>query len=427
MKLVIEPSLQKFLTHFSVLIHAGSLSDPENKPGLAYFATRALLRGTKKKNFHQLSQEIEVLGGSLALAIDQSETLLRGSVLTQNLDPFLDLIQEVLMEPGFEPVEMDLLKKILEGELEQSLQDPRTLVSRALLQKAYFTSPVSRPPEGTMEGLAQITPADLHAWFKKFVVSENIVFGVTSFVEEGDLKRRIESRLKDLRHGPSTISQFPSATFPAHRQAIIVDREEMSTVPLFLTVPGISDRDPDSLALEVGNFVFGDDFTARLMQVLRAQNGWTYGAYSGYGQLLGPKREAGLFSIYLFPSAEHVEKAAPKTLELFEEYVSKGLSEDEFRFAQEALSNRYPFRLDSAEKRLGLRIREIATGRPYQTTEQYRARLSSLDRNQVNDRIAKRTSTGNLIIAAAGEHRRLESVFSQLPGMKEVHTVEVTP
>jgi len=107
--------------------------------------------------------------------------------------------------------------------------------------------------------------------------------------------------------------------------------------------------------------------------------------------------------------------------------VSRGLSEDEFRFAQEALSNRYPFRLDSAEKRLGLRIREIATGRPFLTTEQYRARLSSLDRKQVNDRIAERTSTESVIVAAAGEQQTLEAVFSKLPKMKEVETVEVIP
>ena len=427
MKLVIEPSLQKFLTHFSILLHAGSLSDPAGKSGLAHFATRALLRGTKKKNFHRLSQEIEVLGGSLSLAIDQSETLIRGSVLTQNLDAFLDLLREVIMEPGFEPVEMDLLRKILEGELEQSLQDPRTLVSRALLQKTHFDSPVARAPEGTMEGLSNIKPEDLRGWFNTFAVSENVVFGVTSAVDESDLRRRIESRFGSLRTGRSSVSKFPQASFPKHRQGIIVDRDEMSTVPLFFAVPGAGDGDPDSIALEVGNFIFGDDFTARLMQVLRAQNGWTYGAYSGYGQLLGPKREAGLFSIYLFPSAEHIEKAAPKTLELFEEYVSRGLSEDEFRFAQEALSNRYPFRLDSAEKRLGLRIREIATGRPFLTTEQYRARLSSLDRKQVNDRIAERTSTESVIVAAAGEQQTLEAVFSKLPKMKEVETVEVIP
>lgn len=427
MKLVIEPSLQKFLTHFSILIHAGSLTDPSHKSGLAHFAVRALLRGTRKKNFHQLSEAIEVLGGSLNLAIDQSETLIRGSVLTKNIDLFLDLIQEVLMEPSFEPKEMELLKKIMEGELEQSLQDPRMLVSRALLQKAYHDSPVALAPEGTMEGLAQIHPVDLHGWFGNYVVSENIVFGVTSAVEERDLKERIESRFNGLRSGLSSVAKFPQPSFSKQRQAIIVERDEMSTVPLFFAVPGIGDGDIDAITLEVGNFVFGDDFTARLMQILRAQNGWTYGAYSGYGQLLGPKREAGLFSIYLFPSAEHVEKAAPKTLELFDDYVSKGLSEQEFRFAQEALSNRYPFRLDSAEKRLGLRIRELATGRPFLTTEVYRARLSGLDRKQVNAKIAERMSTHNVIVAAAGERKKLESVFSKLPKMKEVQTVEVHP
>jgi hypothetical protein len=102
MNLIIEPSQSKFLTHFQIMMRVGSLSDPGENSGLAHFTARALLRGTRTKSFQELSLAIEILGGSISVNVDQSETMFRASVLTKNIEPFLDLIRELLTEPRFE-------------------------------------------------------------------------------------------------------------------------------------------------------------------------------------------------------------------------------------------------------------------------------------------------------------------------------------
>ncbi|CAK9252003.1 unnamed protein product [Sphagnum jensenii] len=408
-------------------MRVGSLSDPDEQSGLAHFTARALLRGTEKRSFQELSLAIEILGGSIVANVDQTETLFRASVLTQNIEPFLDLIQEILTRPSFNEEEFRRLRDLLEGELEQSLQDPRTLVSRALLQNAYPGTGLARPAEGALQGLEKIDLESVRLFFKTHYHQSNLLFGVTSSRAEKLLRNDIEMRMKALPQGKKTESEYPEPVFARKktRTAVLVEREEMSTVPLFFATSGVSDSDSDMLALEVGNFVFGDDFTARLMQVLRNQNGWTYGAYSGFSQLLGPKKQAGLFSIYLFPSAEFVAQAAPKTLELLENYAESGLTEKEFEFAREALSNRYPFRLDSSEKKLTLRLREIITGRKFLGPDEYRKELSCLERRQVNDTIAKRTPTESLIVSAAGSASILESVLSGLKGFAAVQKTEL--
>ena len=94
-------------------------------------------------------------------------------------------------------------------------------------------------------------------------------------------------------------TRVPSPHFK-NRQAWIIPREELATVPTFIALPGIGDADPDFLALELGNLIFGGDFTARLMQELRAKNGWTYGVSSGFNQLLTPHAPVGhLFHLSL--------------------------------------------------------------------------------------------------------------------------------
>ena len=234
------------------------------------------------------------------------------------------------------------------------------------------------------------------------------------------------SRLAGLAEGSLDQPRLPAPTLQGKR-AVLVDRKQMSTSPLMIAVKGVSDSDPDLLPLEVGNFIFGADFTSRLMQVLRAENGWTYGAYSGFNQLFSPQAEAGVFSLYTFPSVEFASLAIQKALAMLEEYVQAGLSEDDFHEAIEALSNRYAFEVDTVEKRLNLKLREILTGHLYDSPESYRGKLGALTREQVNSVILRRTLLSDWAVSVVGDAETLLPVLNSLPGIESVEVLDIQP
>lgn len=423
---VTEQDPQSLLSRVQIVVRSGGLSDPAQLPGLAHFTARALLRGTKTRPFKDLTESIERLGASLAVRVDQDRTYLDGVVLSQNLDGFLDLLRDVLTQPAFDTKELLALQNMVQGELKVRLQDSRTLAARGMLKLAYRGTLAENYPLGTVRSVGRITPQDVDRFFRARYVRENIVVGVTSPFTRDQIVAKLASKLDSVPQGAVDAPAVPTPSLQG-RRAMIVERKGMSTIPLFIAVNGVGEQDADLMALRVGNFVFGADFTSRLMQILRAENGWTYGAYSGFSQILQGKKEPGLFSLYTFPSAEFAALAIPKALSLLEEYSQAGVTEAEFEDARGALGLRYAFELDTAEKRLDLRMREVLNGHPNLSPEQYRAGLTSLRLEGVNRTISQKVKTEDLAIVAVGDPMILKPILSSLPGVESVEVIDVEP
>lgn len=424
--IVTERDPQAPLVHISLLFRSGSLEDPADFSGLAHFTARAILRGTKTRPYKDLTDAIERLGGTLEVTVDPTFTLFSGSVLAENLDFYLDILRDVFSQPAFDVQELITLQGIIRGELSASLQDTREVARRAMLGAIYAGTGADRPALGTLAGVAKITPKDAAQFFQRAYVSGNLVIGVSSSLDDADIQARLRSKLNTIADGASRVMPFP-AWSARGRRAVIVDRKDLATASMFVAIPGVADADPARLRLEVANSAFGGDFVSRLMKVLREDNGWTYGVRSGFDIGLKSQAESGLFGIYLFPSAQFAVDALKATWSELEKYVRLGLNADEWGGAREGLERRYAFELDTTQKRLGLKMRAIRTGRPYLNPAEFAQRLATTDLTGINAEIAARHDLGNVVIAVVGDAAVLKPALKALPAFDSISIVEVTP
>src|SRR4051812_10007496 len=97
--MVIEPNPRGFLANVQVIIRSGSLSDPIGKQGLAHLTARMLLRGSSGIPYAEFTKQVESLGGSIQARVDHEITLISGTVIAENLNPFLALLEKVLTQP----------------------------------------------------------------------------------------------------------------------------------------------------------------------------------------------------------------------------------------------------------------------------------------------------------------------------------------
>lgn len=425
MTVIAEQNATSRLATVQIVIRAGSISDPSSLPGLAHFTARALLRGTRTRPYQELNALLERLGGTLEVGVDQGCTVLRGTVLFTNIDAYLDLLRDILTQPAFDVREIGLLQLIVAGELRVALQNPETLASRAVLKGMYRQTPLENPSTGTIDGVSRITPRDLESFHRAYYGSENMVIGAVSPLNSEEMRNRILNHLNTLPPGNGLFPRLPASTL-SQPKALIVDRRGMATVPVFIAVPGVGESDQDLWELEMGNFIFGGDFNSRLMQVLRVQNGWTYGAFSGFDQVLAPHMDPGLFSIRLAPSVSFASLAIPRAVALLEEYIHEGLTAAEFTQARESLGNGADFLQDTAQKRLDLRLREALQGRPWLDPPHYREMMAGFDLASLNRVIRQRTALSSILLVAVGDAEALRPVLGALPLLQGVpNAVEV--
>jgi zinc protease len=124
---------------------------------------------------------------------------------------------------------------------------------------------------------------------------------------------------------------------------------------------------------------FGGTFTSRLMQEIRVQRGWSYGASAGLHRSRGPH----WFRMQLAPSAEVTPDALSLTWSLFEDVARNGITAEELAFAKTYLGGSLPFHLATARQRVRVAVQDELFGLPADYARTLPAELAKLSLDEV--------------------------------------------
>ena len=210
--------------------------------------------------------------------------------------------------------------------------------------------------------------------------------------------RFAESIAQALPEGEALADETPDPTLEAGRRLVIVDKPERTQTQILIGGLGSHPRDPDHLALAVANTAFGGTFTARLMQEVRVKRGWSYGAYSS----LPFDRRRQAFSMWTFPKASDSVACIQLELEMLEAFRKNGLKKSELSWAKRYLIRSHAFAIDTASKRVGMKLDSNLYGLPAGYYENYLEALKGITLDDANRAVANRLSDENLRIVVVG-------------------------
>ena len=111
--------------------------------------SQLLLRGTKTKTKQQIDQTLDQLGAEIDTETRAEYIVLRGSVLSENIGPFLNLLEEIITTPSFRISEFEKLRKEHISEILESLNNDQRLI-RTKFDQLFFKGHL-RIPRSTWE------------------------------------------------------------------------------------------------------------------------------------------------------------------------------------------------------------------------------------------------------------------------------------
>ena len=207
---------------------------------------------------------------------------------------------------------------------------------------------------------------------------------------------------------------------PVGRRLVIVDKPERSQTQILVGGLGTHPLDEDHTALHVGNTIFGGTFTARLTQEVRAKRGWSYGAYSS----LPLDRNRHAFSMWTFPKASDAAACLKLQLDLLEQWCEQGVTKKELAWAKRYLVRSHAFALDTAAKRVSLKLDAELYQLPAGYYEDYEARVQAVTADQVNQAIRSRISASNLLVTVVGTAKDIKApIIDAIEGLAEHEVV----
>lgn len=280
------------LVSLTVLIRAGSASDPKDRAGLASMVGEMLRSGTKSRTADQINDEIETLGTGLHVSADQDTLELSLTTLTGNLPAALDVIADLLQNPTFPAAELERVRRKQLATLTRMLDDPRTVAGNIFAKAVFGDHPYGHTSLGNHAAVQAMSRKDVVGFYRR-----NIVPGNTAIIFVGDIDTEAASRATKHALGawstPGAGTSPPPSPITQPAQVTLVHKADAPQSQLAVGQLGISRAHPDYFALLLCNAILGGEFTSRINMNLREDKGYTYGAYSSL-QLL---RGAGTFAV----------------------------------------------------------------------------------------------------------------------------------
>lgn len=326
-------------------VNAGSLSDPDEKLGLADFTAGALLRGTARRSFQEIYDDLESAGASLGFDGGTHTTGFGGKALAEDLDLLLSLLAEALRQPTFPSDQIEKLRARMLTGLAIRAQDTGEMASLTLDQILYPGHPYSRPADGYPNTVQAITQDDLAAFHRSCYGPRGMVIAVVGAVEPGQAVEKVTQALGDWSNPdqPGTLT-LPQAGMPQEPLTRKVDIPGKYQSDLCIGAVGPQRRSPDYLAAALGNNILGVfGMMGRVGEVVREKAGLAYYAYSSLSGGMGP----GPWSVVAGVDPANVEKAIDLIRSEVSRFVARPVLPEELSDSQANFIGRLPLSLES--------------------------------------------------------------------------------
>ncbi len=268
--------------HYVLSIRGGLAADPSLQPGFSSMLASLLKEGAGARDALRIAQDLQSYGGDLQTDASVDGITLSMSGLASNAAKVITLLSEIALQPSFPEREVELGKLNAVQALKASEADPDYLARRAMGRLVFDGHPYARilPTEAS---ILAITPALLHAERDRRFRPDRALLVITGRIAPDAAFRLAESVFGDWRAEGRAMDGTPPVQPRSAPGYVFVARDDSVQSAIRIGRPAIAADSPDYFPLLMANAVLGGGFSSRLMQNLREDKGYTYGAGSAVG------------------------------------------------------------------------------------------------------------------------------------------------
>lgn len=262
---------------FRLLIRAGAMQEPADKPGVANFMAGLLNQGTKARTAGEIADLIESAGGVVGVGSGNELSFINGGVIKDQTDLMLSLAADMVQNPAFSQGEIDRRRSQTLSSLEVSYDDPDYLANLVFDRLVFGFHPYGRPTEGTRESIGRLTRDDLVAYHRAWFVPNNALLAIV-----GDLTADEAFAAAQKAFGSWPRREVPSIQLidppPPTRRVVVIDRPGSAQTEIRAGHIAVSRTHQEFVPLDLAIRILGGEGANRLFGVLRSDRGLTYGA-----------------------------------------------------------------------------------------------------------------------------------------------------
>ncbi|MBK1971450.1 M16 family metallopeptidase [Campylobacter sp. TTU_617] len=361
-------------------------------PGTARMLVRILNEGVDDNFFKEL--ELKAINLSASSGFETLEINL--SLLKEYKEFAFKSLANLLEKPRFNEKILQKNKFLALSELASKNSDFDYLAKNLLNSNTFDYKEFQSPNDGNEESIKQITLKDLKDFFKRHLNLSNLIITLGGDFVKKDIQKLLELILNPLVKGEKIPDKKFNLTSKIKDVSLV--RKESEQAYIYFASPFYGNiKDNDIYMAKISHFILGQaGFGSRIMEEIRVKRGLAYSAYAMLDLNLSYNRIFG----YLQTKNENAQEAKKIIKQVFNEFVEKGVNEEELNQAKNFLLGNTPLRYESLSKRLNIAFYEF-----YRDLElgYYKNELQNIEKvnlNEINAYIKKHNEILQLSFAS---------------------------
>jgi zinc protease len=272
------------VAQFELAIRGGRLFDDLKKPGASNLLARMLMRGTARRTPAELEDALKSLGTDVDISARDEHFVISGRTLARNFGKTMDLVEEMLLEPRWDPEELSLQKAATVSAIQSRKVQANALAARAFELATYGEGHIySRNPLGTESALAALTMDDLKRYHAANLAPNIASFRVVGAVGQDEARAALADLGGKWKRRAVTVPSYARPQTPSSSKVYFYDLPGAKQSVFAFGYPAMKRSDPEHYPAQVMNYILGGGgFASRLTQELREGKGYTYGIRSGF-------------------------------------------------------------------------------------------------------------------------------------------------
>ena len=401
------------------IVKAGGLVDPAGQEGLASAAAGLMRKGTKTRTAQQFAGDIDFIGGTFEADAGVDYSSFGAEFLSKDTGKGLELVSDALLHPTFPQTEVDkLLTQSVDG-VKAAKDSARDVIFEYYEGYLYNGKGYGRPTGGDEISLKKIQRDAIVKFYDTYYTPGNTILAVAGDFNPAEMKGKIEEVFGSWPAKAAPAVKEETAGPTKGKKLLLVNKADATQTYFVIGNVGVSATDPDRVAIEVVNTVFGSRFTSMLNEALRVESGLSYGATSFFSL----QKEPGPFAMFSFTRNETTGKAIDLALEVLKKLHTNGLTAEQLSSAKSYIKGQFPPTMETSGQLARLMARHEFLGLDDNEVNQFEQRIDRVTPEMAKQTIAKHFPLENLTFVLVGKSAEIAPMvkrFAEKQDAKEI-------
>jgi zinc protease len=359
----------------SVVIHgwirAGSVDVPPEKSGLASLTSSMLTRGTERRSFAEIGEEIESLGAALSISAGGHTTRFTAKCLAEDLAAVLDVLTDCLYHPLFPSEYLEKRRGEVLTALQQRESNTRAMASLRFGELMYPDHPYGRSRLGYRQTVEGLIRADVAGFYKRCYGAMDMAAVIVGAIPKERGLDVLQEAMGGWRGANHTQTALPPVAPITDVQVARTEIPGKAQSDLVLGWVGVERKDPDFIKAYVADCILGQfGMMGRIGSQVRDRLGLAYYAYTSLDAGFGP----GPWAVIAGVAPENVDRAIEAILSEARRLREETVDAQELADSKAYIIGSMPLRLEGKEELAG----QIANMELYQFGLDHLQRLPAM-------------------------------------------------